>query len=131
MVWQGTSWQGVAWSGTAGAVRAPARWRSRAAANGPETVQGGARVGQVGRGWARQGKAGRGRARVVTKRLRLVVGYIKGAIRRRGVETVDPADHLAQASRPMGGTLARRTAKSERLTKRPVPDYLRRAHTFI
>ena len=28
-------------------------------------------------------------ARVVTKRLRLVVGYTKGAIRRRGVETVE------------------------------------------
>jgi hypothetical protein len=52
--------------------------------------------------------AGLGKARVVTKRLRLVVGYTKGAIRRRGVETVDPADHLAQASRPMDGISARR-----------------------
>jgi hypothetical protein len=56
------------------------------------------------------GRAMQGRA--VTKRLRLVVGYIKGAIRRRGVETVEPADHLAQASRPMGGTfLTRRNRK--------------------
>ena len=47
------------------------------------------------------------------------------------METVEPADRLAQASRLLGGTLARRTAKSERLIKRPVADYLRRAHTFI
>jgi hypothetical protein len=32
----------------------------------------------------------------------------EGEIRRRGVETVDPADHLAQASRPMDGISIRR-----------------------
>jgi hypothetical protein len=59
--------------------------------------------GEAGHGLARPGSARRGRAGAVTKRLRLVVGYTKGAIRRRGVETVDPADHLAQASRPLDG----------------------------
>jgi hypothetical protein len=48
----------------------------------------------------------------VNKRLRLVVGYTKGAIpeARRGNRGF-LADHLAQASRPMGGTLLRRNRK--------------------
>jgi hypothetical protein len=70
MVWQGTSWQGVAGRGKgctgSGPLRAYGAW------NGPETVRGLARLGTAGLGGARQGKAG-----AVTKRLRLVVGYIR------------------------------------------------------
>jgi len=81
----GSAGHGVAWLGMAGAV------------NGLRPVAGieGCleRTGDgSGRGMARYGEARLGKARVVTKRLRLVVGYTKGAIpeERRGNRGIWP-----------------------------------------
>jgi hypothetical protein len=76
--------------------------------------------GEAGPGKAGLGKAGK--AWVVTKRLRLVVGHTKGAIRRSGVETVE-SGRSPGVSQPSVGRYINKeklVKVSERLTKPPV-----------
>ena len=85
MEWLVKAWPGVARQGL-GSKRAPARCGHRRVP-GTDRRRFRARHGSAGYGEARLGKA-----RVVTKRLRLVVGYTKGAIpeERRGNRGIWP-----------------------------------------
>ena len=122
--------RGVVWHGGGSTGSGPL-----AVACGCERTGDGPRRGKGWPGWAGLGTARQGGARQGKGcNQALALGGRLHQKERSGRTAWKPwnlADHLAQASRLMGGILARRTAKSERLTKRPVPDYLRRAHTFI